>query len=386
MLPYSQSSEGCVTMASASASSAFCDATSSSAFDPVLSCSSNLDPNCTDSYALPVGDEEVLLQPTNAPVHRWHGSLFPSPVSSYTPLTSPTSAPQPCFSGFPFLLVHPEAWAQPFPTAYLATWQYPQNYDECSFSMAQPQTGTEDTRGCDISAQSTRSYEVDQNGGRKHWGSDDLLLPDHGYNILPSVSTGMPLANEVDVIAVARHPGGQIWDITKAGTLCSTAGQPPGLECPSMGQDITALQSQSSANLDQRMHEHADQHVCPLCGKAFPEKNQLGNHKKSHEGPFACTVCPKVFPKRAALSSHLRTHDPLRRTVKCTVEGCGKQYRRGGCLNRHVKSAHQSGDTYACQYCKRTFRRSDLRDRHEKDHCHVRQQLERTGTATTLPP
>ncbi|KAI1614922.1 hypothetical protein EDD37DRAFT_564184 [Exophiala viscosa] len=124
------------------------------------------------------------------------------------------------------------------------------------------------------------------------------------------------------------------------------------------------------------MHEHEGQHICPICAKTFPEKNQLGNHKKSHDGPFACTICPKVFPKRAALTSHSRTHDPFRRTVKCTVEGCGKQYRRGGCLNRHMKSAHQSGDTYACQFCRKTYRRSDLRDRHEKDHCHVRQQVE----------
>jgi KRAB domain-containing zinc finger protein len=89
------------------------------------------------------------------------------------------------------------------------------------------------------------------------------------------------------------------------------------------------------------MYQHEGQHECMTCGKRFHEKYQLSNHAKSHAGPFACTQCPRTFEKRSSLRSHLSSHDGFRRLLDCPFTGCGKQYRRGGCLNRHIKSVSQ---------------------------------------------
>ncbi|KAJ9501469.1 hypothetical protein H2202_003263 [Exophiala xenobiotica] len=91
-------------------------------------------------------------------------------------------------------------------------------------------------------------------------------------------------------------------------------------------------------SLRRHMYQHEGQHECMTCGKRFHEKYQLSNHAKSHAGPFACTQCPKTFEKRSSLRSHLPSHDGFRRLLDCPYTGCGKQYRRGGCLNRHIKS------------------------------------------------
>ncbi|KAK5445163.1 hypothetical protein LTS15_010254 [Exophiala xenobiotica] len=122
-------------------------------------------------------------------------------------------------------------------------------------------------------------------------------------------------------------------------------------------------------SLRRHMYQHEGQHECMTCGKRYHEKYQLSNHAKSHAGPFACTQCPKMFEKRSSLRSHLPSHEGFRRLLDCPYTGCGKQYRRGGCLNRHIKSAHQAGEDYCCQHCGRSFRRSDLRDRHEIENC-----------------
>lgn len=91
-------------------------------------------------------------------------------------------------------------------------------------------------------------------------------------------------------------------------------------------------------SLRRHMYQHEGQHECMTCGKRFHEKYQLSNHAKSHAGPFACTLCPKTFEKRSSLRSHLPSHEDFRKLLACPFAGCGKQYRRGGCLNRHIKS------------------------------------------------
>lgn len=101
---------------------------------------------------------------------------------------------------------------------------------------------------------------------------------------------------------------------------------------------ICNTQFDRPSDLRQHMYEHDGQHECTVCGKRYHEKYQLSNHEKSHAGPHSCTQCDKIFEKRSSLRSHLTTHDGHPKLLACPVSGCGKQYRRGGCLNRHVKS------------------------------------------------
>lgn len=91
-------------------------------------------------------------------------------------------------------------------------------------------------------------------------------------------------------------------------------------------------------NLKDHMYELEGQHECPTCGRRFQQKYNLSNHEKIHAGPFACTECLQKFKTRAILRSHLRSHNPDPVMKQCPEKDCNKQYKRGGCLNRHIKT------------------------------------------------
>lgn len=101
---------------------------------------------------------------------------------------------------------------------------------------------------------------------------------------------------------------------------------------------ICNTQFNRRSDLRRHMYEHEGQHECTICGKRYHEKYQLSNHEKSHAGPHPCAECPKIFETRSSLRSHLATHEDSPKLLACPVSGCGRHYRRGGCLNRHVKS------------------------------------------------
>ncbi|KIW99967.1 uncharacterized protein Z518_10895 [Rhinocladiella mackenziei CBS 650.93] len=136
--------------------------------------------------------------------------------------------------------------------------------------------------------------------------------------------------------------------------------------------------------LGEHTHEHGGRYECLQCGVTFRERYSLSNHEKVHAGPFSCAICSKTFRKRASLRQHMQNHDPNRRMVKCRRDGCQSKYLRTGCLNRHVKSAHDK-EEYSCTFCGKIFTRSDLRDRHERTHDEGRKQdVPSTSTSPEL--
>lgn len=328
------------------------------AFNQILA-SSELDPGSQDAYDIPIALNDhtgvEVFRPASAQVNQWHGGLYTPPVSSWMPASSSASSFQLCL---------PDVLAQTFPTAPLTRWQYPQNFEVGGF-LDQWQIVPEKMRECGISSQFTRPSAVSQPDLWRNFNSESFFSPGLESQSLPTVTMAEPpstfvLPHEVSDGGGLQYPEQHMWADADVGHAFSAAARP--LEYPLPAQKVVAVDAQPTqgkpsprkesliqcpvcaqhfhrpSHLKEHMRGHEGQHVCPTCGKKFLEKNQLGNHKKSHDGPFPCTLCPKVFPKRAALTSHVRTHDPLRRTVKCPVEGCGKQYRRGGCLNRHMKS------------------------------------------------
>ena len=49
---------------------------------------------------------------------------------------------------------------------------------------------------------------------------------------------------------------------------------------------------------------------CPVCGKQFATRHNLGQHWRVHSGerPFSCPVCGKGFKQKAHMQKHLSSH------------------------------------------------------------------------------
>ena len=49
-------------------------------------------------------------------------------------------------------------------------------------------------------------------------------------------------------------------------------------------------------------------HICPHCGKSFPDSTKLNGHVRTHTGekPYQCEKCDKTFTCKGNMSSHFR--------------------------------------------------------------------------------
>ena len=92
--------------------------------------------------------------------------------------------------------------------------------------------------------------------------------------------------------------------------------------------------------------------------------------KHSNDFPFVCSVegCGKRFKRKTTLTSHLEMHK--NEHFECTFEGCGKTYESKARLSIHMKIAHIRDTLYSCEwpgcefqtYVKRNYQR------HQKVH------------------
>lgn len=77
------------------------------------------------------------------------------------------------------------------------------------------------------------------------------------------------------------------------------------------------------------------------CTKAFPRKENLKIHLRSHTGerPYVCQYpeCGKTFTNSSDRSKHLKTHQETK-PYACQVPGCDKRYTDPSSLRKHVKN------------------------------------------------
>lgn len=85
---------------------------------------------------------------------------------------------------------------------------------------------------------------------------------------------------------------------------------------------------------------------------------------------FRCTVngCGKLYRRRSHLQSHMRRHTG-ERPFPCTWEGCKWKFSRSDELVRHMRS-HSGDKPFHCTTCSKRFARSD----HLKKHLRVHQK------------
>ncbi|XP_028672662.2 zinc finger protein 420-like [Erpetoichthys calabaricus] len=109
-------------------------------------------------------------------------------------------------------------------------------------------------------------------------------------------------------------------------------------------------------------------HTCAICGKIFPYKSFLENHKRTHFGQklYGCSECGKKFSYKGSLQSHQRLHNGDRPYV-CVV--CARSFRQMSHLQQHLR-IHTGEKPYSCSKCGDRFIQLSHLQRHEKVYSH----------------
>lgn len=109
------------------------------------------------------------------------------------------------------------------------------------------------------------------------------------------------------------------------------------------------------------------EHPCSTCSKTFPSWNALKEHRKTHSGEtFACNICKKPFKQRVSLDAHIQKH---KEDESRTCKPCNKPFASKLELRKHQQSMHEDQFTFECDTCKRTFTAKARLDKHKEGKC-----------------
>ncbi|OXA45201.1 Zinc finger protein 62 [Folsomia candida] len=106
------------------------------------------------------------------------------------------------------------------------------------------------------------------------------------------------------------------------------------------------------------LHRHIVSHVgekhypCGKCGVAFGSSGALRNHQFSHptDKSFPCHFCSKTYKRQGDRHAHVLLAHPTTPHVPSDCPTCGKTFRNGTFLRKHVRLNH--GDrTFFCYFC-----------------------------------
>lgn len=103
-------------------------------------------------------------------------------------------------------------------------------------------------------------------------------------------------------------------------------------------------------------------YVCDYCKKAFPIKERLKLHLRTHTGdrPYQCDYCKKTFARGGQLIQHMRTHTGSKPYV-CHV--CNSNFTCSANLKLHM-NRHLEIRDFICDICGKSFFRRDALKKH----------------------
>ncbi|CAH1957886.1 unnamed protein product [Acanthoscelides obtectus] len=120
-----------------------------------------------------------------------------------------------------------------------------------------------------------------------------------------------------------------------------------------------------------RTHGGERSFICNQCGKTFVTKHALSNHLALHKLEeddafnLTCTICSSVFNSKALFRNHMRTHNDRIKEFLCNE--CGKDFRRKGLLDAHLK-IHLGVKPYICEICTKGFPSKNSLQKHNLVH------------------
>lgn len=108
--------------------------------------------------------------------------------------------------------------------------------------------------------------------------------------------------------------------------------------------------------LSEHMSEHYRNYECPVCDRAFINKQSMQTHSYRHKkGVFKCAHCPKVFDSRPKRSVHERVvHALSNKTRKCAF--CDERFSTKDLVQSHEVKVHGVKPTvFSCQACNKSY-------------------------------
>lgn len=110
--------------------------------------------------------------------------------------------------------------------------------------------------------------------------------------------------------------------------------------------------------------------ACDICGKLFQYRYQLIVHRRYHnqeKKPFTCQVCGQAFQNSTDLGNHGKKHigNPAASMHICKV--CFHVFANDSSLERHMKR-HSADKPFCCGICQRTFARREHLENHNRTH------------------
>jgi Zinc finger, C2H2 type len=108
---------------------------------------------------------------------------------------------------------------------------------------------------------------------------------------------------------------------------------------------------------------------CTDCGKVYRTDRALKECERKHKGlpleRLQCPQCPVTLANRMNLIGHMKLHSKLFR-YECEL--CGRQFRKGTNLKKHLMSTHSDERNFSCDVCGKSMKTKSSLSMHMRIH------------------
>lgn len=110
----------------------------------------------------------------------------------------------------------------------------------------------------------------------------------------------------------------------------------------------------------------AQEFVCGICSRTFPQQSQLNSHMRYHTGlrRYSCPTCSKAFLRMSDLRRHLRVHSG-EKPFPC--KWCPRRFSQSSNLTAHLRT-HSGEKPFHCRHCDKRFSQSSSLKIHVRTH------------------